>query len=279
MANIMLFYKNVTPINKTFHRSLKFNPSQDMSFAKDTHWVPLASDEYFQAALDYPILFMSAEDEQKKRHYTSIALVGLSNDVNNYITADKSWQRDTYIPAFIRRYPFVLAQIQDQKELSVCFDQQSGMFNDVTGIELFNSDGSISPFMEERINFLEHFKIGMERTAEFIDNLVKMDLLSQKSINVKNDKGLSAQLEDFWIVDEEKLHKLPAHQLAKLHKNGFLGRIFAHLLSMNNLLKVLSLKGASQAAANSAANSIEKKEKTNGQASSEKPKKGKNTLN
>ncbi|ENN90697.1 SapC family protein [Bartonella schoenbuchensis] len=279
MANIMLFYKNVTPINKTFHRSLKFNPSQDMSFAKDTHWVPLASDEYFQAALDYPILFMSAEDEQKKRHYTSIALVGLSNDVNNYITADKSWQRDTYIPAFIRRYPFVLAQIQDQKELSVCFDQQSGMFNDVTGIELFNSDGSISPFMEERINFLEHFKIGMERTAEFIDTLVKMDLLSQKSINVKNDKGLSAQLEDFWIVDEEKLHKLPAHQLAKLHKNGFLGRIFAHLLSMNNLLKVLSLKGASQAAANSSGNSIEKKEKTNGQASPEKPKKGKNTLN
>ncbi|EJF92055.1 SapC family protein [Bartonella melophagi] len=275
MANIMLFYKNVTPINKTFHRSLKFNPSQDMSFAKDTHWVPLASDEYFQAALDYPILFMSAEDEQKKRHYTSIALVGLSNDVNNYITADKSWQRDTYIPAFIRRYPFVLAQIQDQKELSVCFDQQSGMFNDVTGIELFNSDGSISPFMEERINFLEHFKIGMERTAEFIDTLVKMDLLSQKSINVKNDKGLSAQLEDFWIVDEEKLHKLPAHQLAKLHKNGFLGRIFAHLLSMNNLLKVLSLKGASQATANS----VEQKEKTNGQASPEKPKKEKNTLN
>ncbi|ENN90077.1 SapC family protein [Bartonella bovis] len=278
MANIMLFYKNVTPINKTFHRSLKFNPSQDMSFAKDTHWVPLASDEYFQAALDYPILFMSAEDEQKKRHYTSIALVGLSNDVNNYITADKSWQRDTYIPAFIRRYPFVLAQIQDQKELSVCFDQQSGMFNDVTGIELFNSDGSISPFMEERINFLEHFKIGMERTAEFIDTLVKMELLCQKSINVKNDKGLSAQLEDFWIVDEEKLHKLPAHQLAKLHKNGFLGRIFAHLLSMNNLLKVLSLKGASQAA-----NSVEQKEKTNGQASEqarlEKPKKEKNTLN
>ncbi|MEL6093699.1 SapC family protein [Bartonella schoenbuchensis] len=276
MANIMLFYKNVTPINKTFHKSLKFNPSQDMSFAKDTHWVPLASDEYFQAALDYPILFMSAEDEQKKRHYTSIALVGLSNDVNNYITADKSWQRDTYIPAFIRRYPFVLAQIQDQKELSVCFDQQSGMFNDVTGIELFNSDGSISPFMEERINFLEHFKIGMERTAEFIDTLVKMDLLSQKSINVKNDKGLSAQLEDFWIVDEEKLHKLPAHQLAKLHKNGFLGRIFAHLLSMNNLLKVLSLKGESQAVANS----VEQKEKTNGQeASSEKPTKEKNTLN
>ncbi|MEL6089447.1 MULTISPECIES: SapC family protein [Bartonella] len=276
MANIMLFYKNVTPINKTFHKSLKFNPSQDMSFAKDTHWVPLASDEYFQAALDYPILFMSAEDEQKKRHYTSIALVGLSNDVNNYITADKSWQRDTYIPAFIRRYPFVLAQIQDQKELSVCFDQQSGMFNDVTGIELFNSDGSISPFMEERINFLEHFKIGMERTAEFIDTLVKMDLLSQKSINVKNDKGLSAQLEDFWIVDEEKLHKLPAHQLAKLHKNGFLGRIFAHLLSMNNLLKVLSLKGESQAVANS----VEQKEKTNGQeASSEKHTKEKNTLN
>ncbi|WP_455476201.1 SapC family protein [Bartonella sp. B17] len=242
MANIMLFYKEVTPINKITHKNLKFAPPSDMSFAKNTHWVPLASSEYFQAALDYPILFMSAEDDQKKRHYTSAALVGLSNDENDYIISDKSWKQNTYIPAFVRRYPFVLAQIPNEKELSVCFDQQSGMFNEVAGTELFNSDGSISPFMEERIQFLESFKIAMEKTSEFIDTLVEMDLLSQKSINVKNDKGLSAQLEDFWIVDEEKLNKLSASQLAKLHKNGFLGKIFAHLMSMNNLLKILTLK-------------------------------------
>ncbi len=65
MANIMLFYKDITPINKISHKNLKFAPPTDMSFAKDTHWVPLASTEYFQAALDYPILFMCAEDEQK----------------------------------------------------------------------------------------------------------------------------------------------------------------------------------------------------------------------
>ncbi|WP_074381481.1 SapC family protein [Bartonella doshiae] len=243
MANIMLFYKDIIPINKVSHKNLKFSPPNDMSFAKDTHWVPLASSEYFQAALDYPILFMCAEDEQKKKHYTSAALVGLSNDENDYISSDKSWKRNTYLPAFVRRYPFVLAQLQDDKELSVCFDPQSGMFNEVSGTELFNSDGSISPFMEERIRFLESFKIAMEKTAEFIDALVAMDLLSQKSINVKNDKGLSAQLENFWVVDEEKLNKLSASQLAKLHKNGFLGLIFAHLMSTHNLLKILSIKG------------------------------------
>lgn len=243
MANVMLFYKDITPINKVTHKNLKFAPPSDMSFAKDTHWVPLASSEYFQAALDYPILFMCAEDEQKKKHYTSAALVGLSNEENDYITCDKSWERNTYVPAFVRRYPFVLAQFQNEKELSVCFDQQSGMFNEVAGTELFNSDGSISPFMEERIKFLESFKIAMEKTSEFIDALVEMDLLSEKSINVKNDKGLSAQLEHFWVVDEEKLNKLSASQLAKLHKNGFLGLIFAHLMSTHNLLKILSLKG------------------------------------
>ncbi|WP_336278617.1 SapC family protein [Bartonella sp. CB175] len=242
MANIMLFYKDVTPINKMTHKNLKFAPPNNMSFAKDTHWVPLASSEYFRAALDYPILFMSAKDEQEKQHYTSAALVGLSNDENDYIVSNENWKQNTYVPAFVRRYPFVLAQIPNEKELSVCFDQQSGMFNEVTGTELFNSDGSISPFMEERIQFLESFKVAMEKTSEFIDTLVEMDLLSQKSINVKNEKGLSAQLEDFWIVDEEKLNKLSAHQLAKLHKNGFLGQIFAHLMSMNNLLKILSLK-------------------------------------
>ncbi|WP_455476971.1 SapC family protein [Bartonella sp. B41] len=246
MANIMLFYKDITPINKVTHKNLKFSPPNDMSFAKDTHWIPLASSEYGQAALDYPILFMCAEDEQKKKHYTSVALVGLSNDENDYITSNKSWERNTYVPAFVRRYPFVLAQIQSEKELSVCFDPQSGMFNEVAGTELFNSDGSISPFMEGCIHFLESFKNAMEKTTEFINALVEMDLLSQKSINVKNEKGLSAQLEHFWIIDEEKLNKLSAHQLSKLHKNGFLGWIFAHIMSMNNLLKILALKGEKQ---------------------------------
>ncbi|WP_455480656.1 SapC family protein [Bartonella sp. B12(2025)] len=275
MANVMLFYKDITPINKVFHKNLKFSPPSNMSFAKDTHWIPLASSEYFQAALDYPILFMSAEDEQKKRHYTSAALVGLSNDENDYIASDENWKTNTYIPAFVRRYPFVLAQIKNEKELSVCFDQQSGMFNEITGTELFNSDGSVSPFMEERIRFLESFKIAMEKTAEFIDTLVEMDLLSQKSINVKNDQGLSAQLEHFWIVDGEKLNKLSAHQLAKLHKNGFLGLIFAHLMSTNNLLKILSLKGEKQLA-----DREEQPQNKNDRSKDEKPtKKKKETLN
>ncbi|WP_019221052.1 SapC family protein [Bartonella senegalensis] len=273
MANVMLFYKDITPFNKVSHKNLKFAPPSDMSFAKDTHWVPLASSEYFQAALDYPILFMCAEDEQKKRHYTSAALVGLSNDENDYITSDKNWRKDTYLPAFVRRYPFVLAQISNEKELSVCFDQKSGMFNEVAGTELFNSDGSISPFMEERIRFLESFKIAMEKTAEFIDALVDMDLLSQKSINVKNDQGLSAQLEHFWVVDEEKLNKLSASQLAKLHKNGFLGLIFAHLMSTHNLLKILSLKGEKHMA-----NHEERTSQKNGHDNDETPK-NKETLN
>ncbi|CBI76977.1 SapC-related protein [Bartonella clarridgeiae 73] len=272
MANVMLFYKNVTPVHKVTHKNLKFTPSSDMSFAKNTHWVPLASGEYFQAAIDYPILFMSAQDEQQKRHYTSVALVGLSDNDNDYITADNQWRKNTYIPAFVRRYPFVLAKMQNEQELSVCFDQQSGMFNEVSGIDLFNSDGSISPFMEECINFLENFKINMEKTAEFIETLVEMDLLCQKSINVKNDKGVSAQLENFWMVDEEKLNKLFAHQLAKLHKQGFLGWIFAHLMSMNNLLKILSEKSENQL-------SNEKLKKQNDQANEIKPKKKKSALN
>lgn len=242
MANVMLFYKNIIPINKITHKNLKFTLQNDMSFAQKTHWVPLANSEYFTAALDYPILFMSAQDEQNKRHYTSIALVGLSNNENDYITTNKNWKKDTYIPAFVRRYPFVLAQIPNEKELSVCFDQGSGMFNEVEGIDLFNADGAVSPFLEERIQFLEKFRIAMDKTSEFIETLANMELLSEKSINVTNDKGHSAQLEHFWIVDEEKLNKLSASQLAKLHKNGFLGCIFAHLMSMNNLLKILSMK-------------------------------------
>ncbi|MHC5305970.1 SapC family protein [Bartonella sp. LJL80] len=246
MTTVMLFYKNIQPISREGHKKLKFNPPSHAAFAANTHWVPLAGEEFYQAALTYPILFMGVENGEGKMSYTSVALLGLANNSNDFLDKEKSWQVDTYIPAFVRRYPFILAGAPDQQELSVCIDTESGMFNELTGVDLFNSDGSISPLMEERINFLNSFKNSMEQTSQFVDMLAKMDLLVKESVNIRNTAGQSARLEDFWVVDAKKFNKLSGDQLAKLHKRGFLGWIFSHLMSMNNLPHLLSLRVAHQ---------------------------------
>lgn len=241
MTTVMLFYKNVVPISRETHKKLKFNATPDAGFAANTHWVPLAGEEFYLAALSYPILFMGTEAPDGKISYNAVALLGLSNDKNDYLDSEKKWRADTYIPAFVRRYPFVLAGAPDQEELTVCFDSESGMFNEVEGTELFNSDDSISPFLENRINFLNNFKTSMEQTEKFMETIEKMGLLKKQSIDIRAQTGQAARLENFWMIDTEKFDKLSGDQLAKLHKRGFLGWIFAQLMSMNNLPNLMDL--------------------------------------
>ncbi|EJF91516.1 SapC family protein [Bartonella tamiae] len=240
MSTVMLFYKNIVPLSREEHKELKFSQSKDSSFAQHTHWVPLSGEEFYRAALSYPIVFIGSENKDGKMSYTSVALLGLSNNKNDFIREDKSWEADQYIPAFVRRYPFVLAGDADQEVLSVCIDKDSGMFNTVSGINLFNEDGTSSAFLDQRITFLNQFKSSMEQTSKFIDLLTKMDLLTKESVNIQNTTGQNAILNDFWIVDEEKFRKLKGYDLEKLHKKGALGWIFSHLMSINNLPLLLN---------------------------------------
>ncbi|WP_412058826.1 SapC family protein [Bartonella sp. DGB2] len=239
MTRIMLLYKNIVPILRQTHKNLKYKAPAKADFADAIHWTPLAGTEYYQAARHYPILFMSNLGSDDKPIYASVALLGLANNENDYLNADKTWAKNAYIPAFIRRYPFILAENEDPKDLSVCIDDQSGCFNEIDGIPLFNETGDISPFLEERIAFLNTFKNSMNDTAAFLKTLEKMDLLIKRSVNVETNIGYQARLEDFWMVNEEKFGKLSGDQLAKLHKRGFLGWIIAHLMSLNNLPPLL----------------------------------------
>lgn len=242
MSTVMLFYKNIVPISRETHKKLKFNAPKNLAFTANAHWVPLAGEEFYQAALNYPILFMGAEaGDGKITSYTAVAILGLANEKNDYLDHENKWRSDTYIPAFIRRYPFVLASVPNKTELTVCFDSESGMFNEVEGIELFNSDGSVSPFMEDRINFLNTYKNSMEQTTKFLETIAKMGLFKKQSIDIRSQTGQTARLENFWIIDTEKFDKLSGDQLAKLHKHGYLGWMFAQLMSMNNLPALMNL--------------------------------------
>jgi hypothetical protein len=184
--------------------------------------------EFFQAARHYPIVFVGQGEQAMP-----IALLGLTQGHNGYVGDDHQWQANTYIPAFVRRYPFVLAQ-DGQDKFTVCFDAAYPGWNQEDGRELFAEDGQNSPFLEEMIQFLQNFTAEMERTRAFVAQLNALELLSPRTLKLTHKSGETFVLSDFLAVDEEKFGTLADEQVLALHKAGFLGWVYAHLMSLGH---------------------------------------------
>lgn len=224
----LLLYKEIKALNRDEHKSLKLKSSGDCQFAADTHIVPLAGLEFFQAARGYPVVFIGEGDS-----VSPIALLGLKEGLNSYVGEDGNWRANTYIPAFIRRYPFVLAQ-GDDENFTVCFDESYTGWNTEEGRELFSEVGENSEYLNEMIAFLQNFTAEMQRTRQFVLRLQELDLLVPRTLKLTHTSGENFVLKDFLAVDEEAFLKLSDEQVLSLHKAGFLGWIYAHLMSLGN---------------------------------------------
>ncbi len=212
----LLLYKDIKALSRDEHKDLKLASEQTCEFAAETHLVPLAGLEFFQASRHYPIVFIGSGEQAMP-----IALLGLKEGHNSYI------------PAFVRRYPFVLAQ-QDNENFTVCFDAAYKGWNNEEGRELFNAEGQNSAFLEEMIQFLQNFTAEMERTRLFVNLLNEFELLAPRTLQLTHNNGESFVLNDFLAVDEAKFLALGDEQVLKLHHSGFLGWVYAHLTSLGN---------------------------------------------
>lgn len=227
----VLFYQKVTPLNKESHRSLHLQPyDNDYSFARSTPVVPLAATEFFSACRHYPVLF-SGEDSS----LIPVAVMGYSERQNIFINDANQWQKNTYIPAFIRRYPFILANSNDQSQLTLCFDDSWKGFNEETGQRLFTEDGEQSDYLQQVLNFVEGVHQEMQRTRPFVERLQELELLEKRDLQVSRADGTQFLLRDFLVIDEKRFMKLDDPTVLEFHKKGWLPWVYAHLLSLSNL--------------------------------------------
>jgi len=236
----LLFYKNVAPLSRDVHKTMVFSPQKKLAFAARTHWVPAVCTEFAALARSYPIVFVRHNKDDAKT-VDAIVLLGLTPAHNDYLNGDDTWRDDTYIPAFVRRYPFVPATADETGEkLTVCIDESAPHFKKADDEQdehkiLFDGEGKPSPFLQEMVGFLQSFQNDTKRTAEFIRKIQEYDLLVERNIEMGRKDGPKFVLADVFIVDEIKLNALPGDKLADLAQSGALGWIYAHLLSLNNL--------------------------------------------
>jgi hypothetical protein len=226
-----LFYKDLLPVNSRDHAGWKAGSLGSAAYLAETHAIPLTSDEFVDAQRDYPIVFTSGENP------LPIALFGLNEGVNTFVGEDMKIAELIYLPAYARRYPFILAKLQQgNDDMSLCFDPTAGLIGaDQEGMPLFDEAGQPTEYTQGVLDFCRRFEEAGQRTKLFMDELAKLDILMDGEIAItRNDMPDTPFIyRGFRMVDENKLRELPAATLEELAKNGMLMLIYAHLFSLN----------------------------------------------
>ena len=258
MAEV-IFYEHPVPLNRADHKELRLKGVPHMKFAMNTHSVPLTGAEFGLAARDLMIVFAGTD----AANAGPIALLGLRQNENLYVDAQGQWAQDTYVPAFVRRYPFVLGEKPEGQEggdFTVFLDDKFEGFTTNEGQRLFNEDGTDTELLTNAVGFLSEFQQHIERTRSFMQQLVKHDLLEPRNVQLRKGEGESGQgitLNGLFMVNEDKLRALDEKVTHELMRDGVLGWVYAHLLSLANidrLAKRLSLREQAEAAATATTN-------------------------
>jgi hypothetical protein len=232
----VLFYERPVPLNRTAHKDLRIKGLQNLKFAHNVHSVPLTCTEFPITARDIPILFAGSDVASAG----PMALLGLRQSENLFLDNSGQWAQGVYVPAFVRRYPFVLAEKPagaEGDDFTVFLDEGYEGFNNSEGERLFKEDGTETDILKNAVNFLGEFQQHVARTKQFMEDLRKHDLLEPRNIRLERN-GNALNLNGLFVINEEKLRKIDAETAHRFLNDGTMGWIYAHLLSLQNIDRV-----------------------------------------
>ncbi len=226
-----VLYKRLEPLSSSLHANFRHRRMDSFPHLVNVNAVPLTIDEFIVAQRFLPIVFSSGEVP------IPLALMGLNDGVNVFIDDEGKLRNPLYIPAYGRRYPYLLARLSpDAQELSLCADFDSGIvgaFDD--GDPLFEGDKP-SEGLNNILKFCEDFEVAANRTEAFARELLTLDLLIDGEVAIE-PPGASQPFvyRGFRMVDEQKLRDLPGDKLRKINQNGVLPLLIAHTFSLSQM--------------------------------------------
>lgn len=232
MAKQLMIYEQVVPVNAQQHAELSVESGIPYEFARELRAVPLVAQEMSICAHEYTIVFAPSG---KEGEVIPFVVLGVQENENLYVNKEGEWDAK-YVPAFIRRYPFVFAASEDRKRFTLCIDETwQGCNKEGRGQRLFDEKGEKSEFLDRLLKFNEEYQKNSMLTEVFCKKLQELGLLDSRQASINIQGGGEIKLSGFQIVDREKLNALPGDTLSELAKTGALELIYAHLLSMKNL--------------------------------------------
>ncbi len=239
-VQLPLFYKDLMPLNSRDHGKYKSRQTDKATWLKNQHAVPLTAEEFPDAARHFPIIFSSGENS------VPLALMGLNEGVNVFLDDDSKLLENVYVPAYVRRYPFLLAKLApDSEELSLCFDPSSDLVGEgKQGSPLFDGEKPTDT-TNGLLEFCKQFEEAGQRTQNFVAELEKHKLLMDGEVTIQQEGHEQPFIyRGFRMVDEAKLRELRGDVLRTWNQNGILGLIYAHLFSMQLIREIFGRQAA-----------------------------------
>lgn len=227
-----VYYEKPVLLHRDTHRHRKVAASNSFAFARKANSLYLAGAEFGEAAREYAIVFTHVG-----ARVAPVAMLGLRARENLYVDDQGHWTA-SYIPAFVRRYPFVLSELPGG-QLGVCIDEAYPGLNDTQGEALFDAAGANTPFLQNALEFLNRYQQEYQRTDAFCQRLADMGLLTEMNARADLVDGRSFTVNGLMIVDEKKLLALSDARALSLFRSGELHWISMHLASLGNMQRLV----------------------------------------
>lgn len=224
-----LFYQNPVALHPTAHGAAGLAEALDYGFARKTNAIPVSLAEIPIAALSYPIAFTTEGGARP------VAVVGLRQDENLFVDAKGAWLDGAYVPAYVRRYPFILAEYGEGEERGVqlCIEDHPEILVHGAGQPLF-ADGEPSRIVKSAFDFCKSLRAADLATAPFVEALVACGMLEGRAATIQLPTGGDLKMAGFATIDEAKLRALPDEVFLLLRRQGWMSAIYAQMLSALN---------------------------------------------
>jgi hypothetical protein len=230
-----LLYQGLEPLNRNQHGNFKVRRMKGLDRLATAHAIPVTVDEFSMLQRHFPIVFSSGDNP------VPIVLMGLHEGTNAFFDeAGSARESNLYVPAYIRRFPFLLARLrEDSDELSLCFDPTSGAVGESEDGEPLFSGDEPSEATKAILQFCEQFEQAGQRTQAFLAELKQAGLLMEGEVAIQPEGSEQPFVyRGFQMVDEDKFRNLRGDELRKLNQNGALPLIMAHMFSLSVIREI-----------------------------------------
>lgn len=226
-AALPMFYKNPVPLEPVRHATAGLREQSNLNFARNTNAIALTASEMVHAARTYPIVF------SKSAPTVPFAVVGLREHENLFVDEAGKWREDSYIPAYVRRYPFIFSEVTSSQQLVLCIDEAADSYEATSAKPLF-ADGKPGEALQRAFKFNETFQAHYEDTRRFGEWLDQHNMLEDRVARADLGNGQTFTLQGFRLLNTERAKLLEDSQVLELHKRGWLPLLHFHMQSLNN---------------------------------------------
>jgi hypothetical protein len=224
-AALPMFYRRPFVLQAQVHSEVSLKRAPNYRFAAGTNAIPLTTQELFHAQRDYPIVFTNESVPMP------MAVVGIQDRANLYVEADGNWRRGAYVPAYVRRYPFLFSERSETQDLTLCIDEASELLEATTANPFFR-DGKPTEITQKALEFCLAYQRQHEATRDFGRTLAQVELLTPKDATVMLPDGESIVVRGFKMIDESKFNQIPAETFLDWRSRGWIAQIYSHFLSL-----------------------------------------------